>query len=45
VVKSTSRGPEFDSQQPHGGSQASVMGSDAPFCVSDHSYNVLIYIK
>jgi hypothetical protein len=29
VVKSTdcsSRGPEFDSQQPHGGSQPSVMG-------------------
>jgi hypothetical protein len=32
VVKSTdcsSRGPEFNSQQPHGGSQPSVMGSDA----------------
>jgi len=37
VVKSTDcspRGPEFKSQQPHGGSQPSVMGSDAPFwCV------------
>jgi hypothetical protein len=32
TVKSTdcsSRGPEFNSQQPHGGSQPSVMGSDA----------------
>jgi hypothetical protein len=25
------RGPEFNSQQPHGGSQSSVMCSDAPF--------------
>jgi hypothetical protein len=37
VVKSTdysSRGPEFNSQQPHGGSQPSVMRSDALFwCV------------
>jgi hypothetical protein len=37
VVKSTdcsSRGPEFSSQQPRGGSQPSVMGSDALFwCV------------
>jgi hypothetical protein len=34
VVKNTgcsSRGPEFKSQQPHGGSQSSVMGSDALF--------------
>jgi hypothetical protein len=34
VVKSTdcsSRDPEFNSQQPHGGSQVSVMGSDALF--------------
>jgi len=34
VVKLTdcsSRGPEFNSQQPHGGSQPSVMGSDALF--------------
>ena len=37
AVKSTdcsSRVPEFNSQQPHGGSQPSVMGSDALFwCV------------
>jgi len=37
AVKSTdcsSRGPEFNSQQPHGGSQPSLMGSDALFwCV------------
>jgi hypothetical protein len=37
VVKSTdcsSRGPEFNFQQLHGGSQPSVMGSDALFwCV------------
>jgi len=35
AVKSTdcsSRGPEFKSQQPHGGSQPSVMRSDALFC-------------
>jgi hypothetical protein len=34
VVKSTdcsSEGPEFKSQQPHGGSQPSVMRSDALF--------------
>jgi hypothetical protein len=33
VVKNTdcsSRGPEFNFQQPHGGSQSSVMGSDGP---------------
>jgi hypothetical protein len=30
----SSRGPEFSSQQPNGGSQPSVMGSDALFwCV------------
>jgi hypothetical protein len=37
VVKITdcsSRGPEFNSQQPHGGSKPSAMGSDALFwCV------------
>jgi hypothetical protein len=35
AVKSTdcsSRDPEFNSQQPHGGSQPSAMGSDALFC-------------
>jgi hypothetical protein len=34
VGKSTDcsyKGPEFKSQQPHGGSQPSIMGSDAPF--------------
>jgi hypothetical protein len=34
AVRSTgcsSRGPEFNSQQPHGGSQPSVMGSDSLF--------------
>jgi hypothetical protein len=34
VVKITvccSKGPEFNSQQPHGGSQPSIMGSDAIF--------------
>jgi hypothetical protein len=31
AVKSTSRGPEFDSQQPHGGSHLSIMESDALF--------------
>jgi len=28
----SSRGPEFNCQQPHGGSQPSVMKSDALFC-------------
>jgi hypothetical protein len=49
AVKNTdcsSRGPEFKSQQPHGGSQPSVMGSDTLFwCVSEDSYSVLTYIK
>ena len=43
MVKNTgysSRGPEFNSQQPHGGSQPSVMGS----AVSEDSYSVLIHI-
>jgi hypothetical protein len=34
LVRSTdcsSRGPEFNSQQPHGGSQSPEMGSDALF--------------
>jgi hypothetical protein len=39
----SSEGPEFKSQQPHGGSQPSVMGSDASLCVSEDSYSVLIY--
>jgi len=50
VVKSTGcscRGPEFNSQQPHGGSQPSVMGSDALFSsgVSEDSDSVLTFIK
>jgi hypothetical protein len=48
-VKSTdcsSKGPEFKSQQPHGGSQPSVMRSDALFwSVSEDSYIVLTYNK
>jgi hypothetical protein len=40
----SSRGPEFKSQQPLGGSQLSVMGSDLmpSSGVSEDSYNVLI---
>jgi hypothetical protein len=44
VVKSTdcpSKGPEFNSQQPHGGSQPSVMGLMASSGVSEDSYSVL----
>ena len=47
AVKSTdcsSRDSEFKSQHPHGGSQPSVMGSDALFWCED-SYSVLTYIK
>jgi hypothetical protein len=43
AVKSTdcsSRGPEFNSQQPHSGSQPSVMGSDV---MSEDSNNVLTH--
>jgi hypothetical protein len=49
VVKSTvcfSRHPEFNSQQPQGSSQTSVMGSDALFyCVSEDSCSLLKWIK
>jgi hypothetical protein len=49
VVKSTecsSRGPEFNSQQPHDGSQPSVIGSNVLFCcVSEVSYSVLTLNK
>jgi hypothetical protein len=49
VVKSTdcsSRGPEFNSQQPHGGSQPSVMGHLMPSSgVSEDSDSVLTYTK
>ena len=48
-VKSTgcsSRGPEFNSQHPHGGSQSSIMGSDVLFCHKGICVNgALIYTK
>jgi hypothetical protein len=37
--------PEFNSQQPHGDLQSSIMRSDALFSVSEYSYSVLTYIK
>jgi hypothetical protein len=46
AVRSTDcspRGSEFNSQQPHDGSQPSVMGSDTLGCVSEDSYSVLIH--
>jgi hypothetical protein len=50
VAKSTDcyfRDPEFNSQQPYGGSQSFVMGSDAMPSpgVSEDSNSVLEYIK
>jgi hypothetical protein len=48
VVKSTdysSRGPQFNSQQPHGGSKTSVMGPMSSSGISEDSYSVLVYIK
>jgi hypothetical protein len=49
VVKSTdcsSRGPEFNSQQPHGGSQPSTLGSNALFWYAGmHADRALINIK
>ena len=45
AVKSTDclfRGPQFDFQQPHGGSQASVVGCDALFW---RVWSVLLYIS
>ena len=40
-----SRGPEFNSQEPHGGSQPSVMGSDALFWHAGvHADRALIYV-
>jgi hypothetical protein len=44
-IKSTScssRGPDFNSQQPHGGSQPSVMSSAALFWPAD---KILIGVK
>jgi hypothetical protein len=46
AVKSTDcsfKGPEFKSQQPHGGSKPSVMRSDVLFWVSEDSYSMLRY--
>jgi hypothetical protein len=50
VVKSidcSSKGPEFKSQQPHGGSQPSILGSDALLCNSgvhaDRAYSIYIF--
>jgi hypothetical protein len=49
VVKSTDcsfRGPEFNSQQPHCGSELSVMGSDVfVSCVDIYEVSALIYTK
>ena len=49
MVKSTdcsSRGPEFNSQQPHGGLKPSVVRSDVPFWHADvHADRALKYIK
>jgi hypothetical protein len=41
----SSRGPEFSSQQQHGGTQPSVMGYDVLFGVSEKSDSVFTYIK
>jgi hypothetical protein len=35
-----SRGPEFNSQQPHGGSQSSVMGPDALLLQCTHIHKI-----
>ena len=37
VLNCSSKGPEFNSQEPHGGSQPSVTGSDALSGVSEDS--------
>jgi hypothetical protein len=43
MVKSSYKGPEFNSQNPHGGSQPSVMECDTIFwCESGDNYSVLI---
>jgi hypothetical protein len=41
----TSRGPEFNSQQPHGGSQPPVMGSDALFWYICRQLQIIHKIK
>jgi hypothetical protein len=46
VVKNTdcsSRGPELSPQQPHSGSQPSVMGIGCPLLVSQDSDSILIH--
>jgi hypothetical protein len=49
AIKSTScssRGPEFNSQQPHGGSHPCVIRSDSLFSPAGiHADEALIYIK
>jgi hypothetical protein len=49
TVQSTSyssRGPEFNSQQPHSGSQPSIIESDVLFCQTGvHANRALIYIN
>ena len=48
MIKSTDcsfRGPEFNSQQPHGDSQPSIMKSDPSSVVSEDSYSVLTLNK
>lgn len=40
----SSKGHEFDSHQPHGGSKPSVLGIDAIFILED-SYSVLLKIN
>jgi len=37
------KGPEFNSQQSHGGSQPSVMGSEALLCVCVKTATVYLY--
>jgi hypothetical protein len=42
----SSRGPEFNSQQPHGGLQPFIMRSDALFCHAGiHANRALVYIR
>ena len=39
-------GPEFNSQQPHGGSQPTILGTNALFCHSGVCVDIaLIYVK
>jgi hypothetical protein len=41
----SSRSPEFNAQQPHGGSQPSVMGSDALFDVSEYLNKSFFFLR